>query len=150
MLSDRVREQLRLRFESGLHGPVHMKLYIKPGSARLILPAGVGCATCQDAREIVEALRDAAPEKLTLEVIDITREGAQASEITDVPTILVSSSTAGARIRFQGLPAGTEFPALVDAVERVSRNDHGLSEISLGRLAKLTEPMEVMVFATPT
>lgn len=150
IVSDRVREQLRARFESQLTGPVHLTLYTRPGSSRLILPAGLGCATCEDAREIAEAVRDAAPEKVSLNVIDVLRDGEQSSWITDVPTITVSSSADGARIRFQGLPTGTEFPALIDAVERVSRDDHGLSDISLGGLAKLTEPIEVMVFATPT
>jgi hypothetical protein len=149
IVPDRVREQLRARFEHGLTGPVHVTLYTKPGSSRLILPTGVGCATCEDAREIAEALRDAAPEKVSLDVIDVTRPAEAASPIADVPTIVVSSGP-DARIRFQGLPAGTEFPALIDAVERVSRNDHGLSQPSLLLLAKLTEPTEVMVFATPT
>ena len=39
---------------------------------------------------------------------------------------------------------------LIDAVERVSRDEAGFSEESLEALAKLTEPTEVMVFATPT
>jgi hypothetical protein len=32
----------------------------------------------------------------------------------------------------------------------VSRAEHGLSDESVAALAKLTEPTEVMVFATPT
>jgi alkyl hydroperoxide reductase subunit AhpF len=150
IISDRIREQLRARFEAGLKGPVQLTLYTRPGSSRLILPAGVGCATCEDAREMVEAVRDASPQTISLDVIDVTQDSAQASTITDVPTIVVGSGTDDARIRFQGLPAGTEFPALIDAVERVSRNEHGLSQLSLDRIARLTEPAELMVFATPT
>jgi alkyl hydroperoxide reductase subunit AhpF len=71
-------------------------------------------------------------------------------EVADVPTIAIASESDTGRIRFQGLPTGTEFPALIDAVERVSRAEHGLSQESLDALAKLTEPTEVMVFATPT
>lgn len=150
IISDRVKEQLLARFESSLEGPVHLRLYTRPGSSRLILPAGVGCATCGEAREIAEALHNAAPEKIGLDVIDVTQGGEHASDVADVPTIVVSSAASDGRIRFQGLPAGTEFPALVDAVERVSRSEHGLSEESLANLAKLTEAVEVMVFATPT
>jgi len=152
IVPDQVRDQLRARFESLLTGPVHLALYTRPGSSRLILPSGVGCETCEPAREIAEALRDVAPEKVSLDVIDITRDGdqTQRSGITDVPTLVVSSGSDGARIRFQGLPAGTEFAALIDAVERVSRQEHGLSSSSLSSLSRLTEPVEVMVFATPT
>ncbi len=150
IVTDRVREQLRSRFETRLTEPVQLTLYTRPGSSRLILPAGVGCATCEDAREIGEALRDAAPDKISLDVIDITRDPDKSAGITEVPMIFVSSSASEARIRFQGLPAGTEFAALIDAIERVSRNDHGLSEVSLGELKKVTEPIEILVFATPT
>jgi alkyl hydroperoxide reductase subunit AhpF len=101
---------------------------------------------------MAELLRDAAPEKITLEVVDVSRDSARVEidEVTDVPTIAVASDGEIGRIRFQGLPTGTEFPALIDAVERVSRAEHGLSQESLDALAELTEPTEVMVFATPT
>jgi len=152
VVPEQVRLQLKDRFDTVLSGPAHLTVYTRPGSSRLILPAGVGCATCEDARQMAELLREAAPEKITTDVVDISRdpERAAADGIDDVPTIAVASNSETGRIRFQGLPTGTEFPALIDAVERVSRAEHGLSEHSVAALAKLTEPAEVMVFATPT
>jgi hypothetical protein len=152
VIPEQVRQQLKERFDTVLTGPVHLTVYTRPGSSRLILPAGVGCATCEDARQMAELLRDAAPEKITLDLVDVTREPerAGADGVDDVPTTAVGSNSETGRIRFQGLATGTEFPALIDAIERVSRADHGLREESLAALAKLTEPAEVMVFATPT
>jgi alkyl hydroperoxide reductase subunit AhpF len=150
IVPDRIKEQLLARFEESLVGPVRLTLYTKPGSSRLILPAGVGCATCADAREIAEALHTASPDKVALDIVDLSRDREPALNVTEVPTIVVSSDVTDSRIRFQGLPSGTEFAAIVDAVERVSRHEPGLSEVSLDHLAKLTEPLEVMVFATPT
>src|SRR5437588_3779319 len=152
VIPEELRQQLKERFEAALSGPVHLTLYTKPGSSRLILPEGFGCPTCEDAREMAELLRDAAPEKVTLEQVDVgsNPERASTDGIDDVPTIALASNSETGRIRFQGLATGTEFPALIDAVERVSRADHGLSDESLAALAKLTEPAEVMVFATPT
>ena len=152
VIPEQVRQQLKDRFDTVLSGPVHLTVYTRPGSSRLILPAGVGCATCQDAREMAELLRDVAPEKITVDVVDVARnpERATADQVDDVPTIAVASDSDTGRIRFQGLATGTEFPALIDAVERVSRAEHGLSEASVVALTKLTEPTEVMVFATPT
>ena len=152
LIPEQVRQQLKDRFETVLTGPVHLTVYTRPGSSRLILPAGVGCATCEDARQMAELLRDAAPEKITMEVVDVARDEDRAfvDEVADVPTIAVGSDSTSGRIRFQGLATGTEFPALIDAIERVSRAEHGLSEESVAALAKLTEPTEVMVFATPT
>src|SRR5438132_3911787 len=139
VIPDQVREQLKDRFETALTGPVHLTLYTRPGSSRLILPAGVGCATCQDAREMAELLRDAAPEKVTMEVVDVARdeERALADGVPDVPTIAIASNSETGRIRFQGLPTGKVFPALIDAVERVSRAESGHSGESLEAMAKL-------------
>ena len=136
VIPESVRQQLKDRFETALTGPVKLTLYTRPGSSRLILPAGLGCPTCEDARQMAELLRDAAPEKITLEVVDVSRDGARVEidEVADVPTIAVASDGDIGRIRFQGLPTGTEFPALIDAVERVSRAEHGLSQESLDAL----------------
>lgn len=152
VIPEHIREQLAARFSERLTGPVHLTVYSRPGSSRLILPAGVGCATCGEARQMAELLRDAAPKKVTLEVIDVDGDPdrAHADGVEDVPTTAISSNSEPARIRFQGLATGTEFRALIDAIERVSRGEHGLSEVSLGWLGKLTQPTEVMVFATPT
>jgi glutaredoxin len=152
VIPEAVRQQLKDHFETALSGPVHLTVYTRPGSSRLILPAGVGCATCEDAKQMAELLRDAAPEKITVDIVDVSRDTDRAfiDEVSDVPTIAVASNSDTGRIRFQGLPTGTEFPALIDAVERVSRSEHGLREESLAALAKLTEPTELIVFATPT
>ena len=152
VIPEYVRAQLKARFELRLGGPVHLTLYTRPGSSRLILPAGLGCATCEDARQMAELLADAAPEKVTLDVVDVSRDSdrTRADQVDEVPTIAIAADTEAGRIRFQGLPTGTEFPALIDAIERASRAEHGLSAASLAELARLDQPTEVMVFATPT
>ena len=67
---------------------------------------------------MAELLRDAAPEKVTLEQVDVSRdeERAMTDGVDEVPTIAIASNSETGRIRFQGLPTGTEFPALIDAV----------------------------------
>ena len=152
LIPDTVRRELEARFRDRLAGPVHLSLYTRPGSARLILPAGLGCATCDETRQMAELIQQSAPEKVTLEVVDVSRDPARAEAdgVDEVPTIRIGSAPDAARIAFQGLPVGTEFPALIDAVERTSRGEHGLSQESLAGLARLKEPAEVLVFATPT
>src|SRR6202022_1593861 len=81
VIPEQVRQQLKDRFETVLTGPVHLTVYTRPGSSRVILPAGVGCATCEDARQMAELLRDAAPERITMEVVDVARE--EAAEFVD-------------------------------------------------------------------
>jgi alkyl hydroperoxide reductase subunit AhpF len=148
ILGEQVQEQLRQRFAERLQDRVELSLYVKPGSGRLILPSGLGCQTCDDARRLVEAVRDAASDKIELTVVDVSADPEPAVE--DVPTLTVGLSGEGHRVRFMGLTVGFEFATVIDAIERVSRNEAGLSEKSLERLGSLEENLEVMVFATPT
>lgn len=146
LIDDRTRETLRERFES-LDQPVQLTLHRRPGSGRLILPGGLGCQTCEQAQELAEALVEASAGRVTLEVVD---HGHQAEAGEEVPLIMVGRPGEEARIRFQGLPAGYEFATLVDAVERVSAAEPGLSVDSLSRIAELDHEVEVMVFVTPS
>jgi alkyl hydroperoxide reductase subunit AhpF len=147
ILNERVKEQLRERFAQRLSGPVQLKLYTRPGTGRLILPSGLGCATCDDARELAEDLQASAPGLIHLEVVDVSQ---QESEVTELPTLALGFPGEEPRIRWQGLPAGYEFATVVDAMERVSTGEHGLSEHAVEKLAAVNEPVEVLVFATPT
>ena len=147
ILTDEVRRQVRDRFAERLSGPVQLRLYTRPGTGRLILPSGLGCPTCDDARRLAEDLHDAAPDLVHLEVIDVT---AGESEVTEVPTLTLAFPGQAARIRWQGLPGGFEFATVVDAVERVSTGAHGLSEDTVSALGRLADPVDLMVFATPT
>jgi len=148
ILSEGVREQLRARFAERLSGPVQLTLYTRPGSGRLILPSGFGCPTCEEARELAEELRDAAPEKVSLEVVDVT--ATPTPGVSDVPTLRVWAPGGDPRMAWQGLPGGFEFATVVDAMERVSAADPGLSEQTLAWLGRVDQDLEVMVFATPT
>ena len=147
ILDERTAEQLRARFAEKLTEPVELRLYTRPGTGRLILPSGYGCATCDDARELAEEVAATAPDKVQLEVVDVS-DGAAGVE--EVPTLTVGRAGEEPRIRFQGLPAGYEFATVVDAIERVSSGEHGLSEESARALEQLADDVEVLVFATPT
>ena len=147
ILTDQVRQQVQERFAEQLSGPVQLTLYTRPGSGRLILPSGMGCRTCDDARHLVEDLQHAAPDLINLDVIDVS---VQETDVREVPTLTLGWPGEASRIRWLGLPAGYEFATVVDAVERVSSGGHGLSEATVEALSRLTEPVDVMVFATPT
>ena len=143
LIDDATMAKLRERL-AGLEGQVELHLYRKPDTGRLILPDGFGCATCQPAEELVKAIGEAAPDRVSVEVSDV------AAVSGDVPTITVGAPGEDARITFQGLPAGYEFATLLDAVERVSKRSGALASDLAGRVAALTDDVEIMVFVTPT
>lgn len=147
ILTDQVKRQVQDRFAEQLSGPVQLTLYTRPGTGRLILPSGMGCRTCDDARQLVDDLKDAAPDLINLEVIDVS---VQEADVREVPTLTLAFPGEAPRIRWLGFPAGYEFATVVDAVERVSSGAHGLTAATVEALGALTEPVDVMVFATPT
>ncbi len=127
--------------------PTELRLYRRPDTGRLILPGGLGCQTCDAAEELARTLAEAAPGKLRLAVVDVTREPV---EVEAVPSLTVARVGDEPRITFQGLPAGYEFATLIDAIERVSGKGEELSAGTMERLASLDREVEVMVFVTPT
>jgi glutaredoxin-like protein len=146
LIEEGTKSKLRERF-AGLQGPVELRLYLKPHSGRLILPGGMGCPTCSLAEELARAVADAAPERVTLSVIDVME---QPDERIEVPTLTIGAPGEEARIAFQGLPSGYEFSTLLDAIERVSSKGGSLAPDLTDRLSKLDTDVEVMVFVTPT
>jgi glutaredoxin-like protein len=149
VLSDDVLAQVRQRFSERLVEPVDAKLYIKPGSSRLILPAGVGCATCAETREMLEAIAAEAGERIRLEIVDVTQED-PLEEVLDVPFLTLGRDTDDRRIRFLGLPAGFEFAMVIEAIERVSAGSFDLAPETVDAVSELEDDIEILVFATPT
>jgi glutaredoxin-like protein len=53
-------------------------------------------------------------------------------------------------IRYAGIPAGHEFSSLIHDIVLVSGRDSGLKRATRDVLARLTEPVHLQVFVTPT
>ena len=52
--------------------------------------------------------------------------------------------------RLYGVPAGYEFSTLIEDILMVSQQQAGLSAQTLNELQKLTQPVNIQVFVTPT
>lgn len=152
VLTESVRKRIEERFADGLAEPVLLRLFVTPAPKGLVLPPGLGCATCRVTRELLEDIQKTAPDRIALEVVDVVADPdrARAAGVDAVPSLLIGRPDEDARIRFQGLPDGYEFSTIIDAIERVSRREHGLNDANLGRLSELMSPVEIMVFVTPT
>lgn len=149
MLPDTVLAQVRERFAERLAGPVDARLYIRPGSGRLILPAGMGCPTCDDARKLITAVAELDPDRIRLELVDVT-QGEVADDVIDVPFLTLGTPGESHRVRFLGLPAGFEFGMVVEAIERLSSAAAELAPETADALAEIEDAIEILVFTTPT
>ena len=53
-------------------------------------------------------------------------------------------------IRLYGIPAGYEFGTLIEDIRLVSAGDSALMPETRAMVAKLTKPIRIQVFSTPT
>ena len=104
----------------------------------------------REARQLLEDLTGTS-QRLSLEVYNFLLDKEKASEygIDKVPATVVRNGT-DYGIRFYGLPAGYEFPTLLEAILKVSRGDSGLSPESREKISKIAKPLHLEVFVTPT
>jgi glutaredoxin-like protein len=103
-----------------------------------------------EAKQLLDELV-ALSENLSVEVFNFLLDKEKAAEygVDKVPATVVRNGK-DFGIRFYGLPAGYEFASLLDAIISVSKGDSGLTAPSRERLARITDPVHLQVFVTPT
>jgi len=113
---------------------------------------------CEYCEETIQLLKEvvALSDLLTLEEHDLDEERELASRyhVDKAPGIVIAGKQGEEiidfGIRYYGVPAGSEFGALINDLVTVSKRESGLSEETLAFLAGLKEPVHLMVFSTPT
>ncbi len=104
----------------------------------------------RETRQLLEELA-AVSDNLSLEVYNFLLDKEKVAEygIDKVPATVVRNGKDHG-IRFYGIPAGYEFSALLDLILAVSRGESGLGEESREKLRRVTSPLHLEVFVTPT
>ncbi len=148
ILSHSDQEYLRQLFAERLHDPVTIRLFTQRVT-QIRIP-GYECATCRETNELLEEVAELT-DKITLEVHDFLQEQELARQegIEDIPAIVLKGHNKGT-VRFIGVPAGYEFATLIEDLVDVSRGTTELTPLSRETLAKLTQPVHIKVFVTPT
>lgn len=142
------QEYLRNLFAEKLEHPVRLHFYTQRESP-LSVPSQE-CTTCQQTHQLLDELV-ALSDKLELAVHDFHKEQSQAKQegINEIPAIVLEGQNKGT-LRFIGVPAGYEFATLIEDLVDVSRGTTSLEMHTREALAKLTEPVHIQVFVTPT
>jgi alkyl hydroperoxide reductase subunit AhpF len=148
LLPDSLQGQLRERFEQDLTGSVKVSLFTQHEG--LIVIPGRECPTCKETGELLKEV-SALSDKLELTVHDVYADPAGASQqgIERIPAIVLEGEARG-KVRYFGIPAGSEFPAFVQDLIDVSKGTTSLSEESRQSLGALTKDVHLQVFVTPT
>lgn len=108
------------------------------------------CQYCGEVKTILEEFSQMI-DKVKLETYDIELNGDVASKynVKRAPAMVIMGAKDHG-IRYYGLPAGYEFVALMNAVRMVGSENHELASGTVEQLSKLTKPVHIQVFVTPS
>ncbi len=146
LLNENIENQLRQAFEA-LTGPVKIVMFTQGENA-------LECEYCVETRQLLEEV-SALSDEITLDVHDFVHDAQLAEQyhIDKIPAVAILSGGAAPKdygIRLYGVPAGYEFSALIEDILMVSQQKSALNAKTLDELKKLTQPVNIQVFVTPT
>lgn len=145
LLNDQVVRQVKDVFDSQLKQPVEI----------LFFGQRQDCEYCSDTLALVEELT-AISEKLSLSTYDLEqdREVAGKYNVDKAPSLVLAAKNSNDLVdygvRFAGIPSGHEFSSLIQSLILVSGRDSSLNEKTRQALKKLTKPVTLQVYVTPT
>lgn len=148
LLDDRVRKQVQDAL-AGLARPVRMVMFTQGEGGAL------ECEYCTETRELAQEVSQQS-EQLSLEVLDFQGDEARARElgVDKIPALVLLADGDAAPphpgVRLYGMPAGYEFSSLIEGLRMVGTGDVKLADATREALARLTKPVHLQVFVTPT
>lgn len=139
-------EQIRKALAEGMAGDVKLTLV---GPSALAPPAR---DLTPQIRQLLEEVAALSP-RLSFEYLDLPtpaqREALGLAPDEGGPLTLIGGAARG-RVRYLGAPSGHEFPNLIHGIVDVSRGEADLSPATREALARISRPVHIKVFFTPT
>jgi glutaredoxin-like protein len=145
LLNDQVVDQVKDVFDNQLNQPVEVLFFGQQHD----------CDYCDDTRQLVEEVTAISP-KLSLQVYDLDQHGEIASQygVEKSPSLVLAAKNGADLtdygVRYLGIPSGHEFSSFIQSLILVSSRDSALNEDTRLALKKLTKPVTLQVFVTPT
>ena len=148
ILNDSDREFVRNRFENELVNEVNLTLFTQSDLGGLVVP-GSECETCAPTEQLLKEVSETS-DLINFKKLDIQKDAEEAARcgISRIPSFLVSREDE-TNIRYLGIPAGTEFPVLMEALVNVSSGEPKLAEETKAFLQTLTDQVLIKTFVTP-
>ena len=149
MIPLREQEYIKQKFAAELTGGVRIDYFTQRPSP-LYIPGREPCAYCEDVGVMLEELA-ALSDKVTLTVHEFSQERQAAARlgVERIPGIVIRGP-ANRPLKYYGMPAGHEFPALIENIVDASRGKADLKPETARALRKLKSDVTVQVFVTPT
>ena len=148
ILNDSDREFIKNRFENELVDEVNLTLFSQSNLGGLVVP-GRECETCAPTEQLLKEVSETS-DLINFKKLDIQNDAEEAERcgISRIPSFLVSKGEE-TNIRYLGIPAGTEFPVLMEALVNVSSGETKLTEETKDFLQTLTDEVLIKTLVTP-
>lgn len=147
ILNDEIQNQVR-EVLADLDAPVKLVVFTQGEGGAL------ECTMCAETRGLIEEVA-ALSDKISVEIRDFVADSevAETYGIDKIPAVAVvreGDAPADYGVRLFGIPSGYEFGTLIEDIRLVSSGNPELSDATLAELAKLSSPVNIQVFVTPT
>jgi len=143
LIKEQDAQEIRQQLAASITQPVQLALFVSAQS----------CEYCAITHELVAALC-ALHDNLTLAVYDLQADPERATllGVDKAPALVVLGGPEHTDygVRFYGIPSGYEFASLLEAIRMVGSDNVELQPATRAFLAKLTEPLHLQVFVTPS
>ncbi len=146
LISNQDKTELKRAFRKDLTGEVKLRLFTQRPSPIKI--PGRECPSCPHTQQLVEELSALSP-KLRLEITDFYQDAQAASEhgVARIPALLLGGAS---RVKFYGNPMGRELAVIVADIKTISRGVSPLSMETRKKLRRISNPVHIQVFVTPS
>lgn len=143
------QDAIRVKLAQEMLQPVKID-YFTQRELDIVVPGRRPCAFCKPTGNMLRelaALNDLI--SLRVHMFEDDREAVRELGVERIPGIVLRGRSE-ASLKFYGMPGGTEFPAFLDSIVDVSRNEVLFSTESVESLQKIEEDLRIRVFVTPT
>ncbi len=149
LISEEDRNYLIDYFSKEIKDPVQI-VYFTQHQSPLTIPTHQECMYCKETRELLEEVADLS-DKIELKVYDFLANKDEAAQygIDKIPATVITGKEKG-KIHFYGIPSGYEFGGLIEGIVDIAKGSSDLSDTTKAELAKITQPVHIQVFVTPT
>jgi len=110
------------------------------------------CQYCRETKQLLSELKELSEGKLELEILNFVndKEEVEKHKIDKIPATVVMTDDKDFGIRYYGIPSGYEFSSLLEDIQEVAKGEPEVSEDTKNQIAKITQPLRLQVFVTPT
>ena len=110
------------------------------------------CQYCRETHQLMTQLKELSDSKIELEVYNFINDKEQVEKynIDKIPAIAITADDVDYGIRYYGIPSGYEFSSILEDIQEVANGEPSVSDDTKNLIQKITQPLHLQVFVTPT